>query len=66
MVKRAIAIGSPSALSIERRQLVMRAGDDVVQTAPLEDISIIVVDTPETKTLIVSTNMRVYRTEKWP
>lgn len=48
MVKRAIAIGSPSALSIERRQLVMRAGHEVVQTAPLEDISIIVVDTPET------------------
>jgi len=48
MVKRAIAIGSPSALSIERRQLVMRAGHEVVQTAPLEDIAIIVVDTPET------------------
>lgn len=48
MVKRSISIASPGHLHIENRQLILSKDKLVFQTAPLEDLSIIVVDTPET------------------
>ena len=47
MVKRSVAISSGGFLSIKNRQLVHEREQKVVNTAPLEDLALIIVDTPE-------------------
>ena len=47
MVKRSIAICSGGFLRVSNRQLVHERDNTVVNTAPLEDLALVVVDTPE-------------------
>jgi CRISP-associated protein Cas1 len=47
MVKRSIAISTGGVLSIRNRQLIHERDKKIVNTAPLEDLAIIVVETPE-------------------
>lgn len=48
MVKRSIAINSRGSLNVQNQQLVHRQDQQIIHSAPLEDLALIVVDTPET------------------
>lgn len=47
-MKRAIAISAPGHLMIERRQLSLKQGRETIASAPLEDLSLLVVDQADT------------------
>ena len=47
MVKRSLAITSAAHLSIKNRQVVLSQDKKVLNTAPLEDLAIIVVDSSD-------------------
>ncbi len=47
MVKRSVAITTGGFLCVRHRQLVHEQGKQIVNSAPLEDLALIVVDTPE-------------------